>query len=45
MTGRDAEFLSGTPDMLILKALPPGALHGFGVGRRIKSLPACGGEV
>ena len=35
MTGPKAELLQGTLDMLILKALSLGPLHGFGVGQRI----------
>src|SRR5215217_925747 len=38
MPRRDAKLLSGTLDMLILKALSLGALHGFGVGQRIMQL-------
>ena len=36
MPKQDAKLLQGTLDMLILKALSPGALHGFGVGQRIR---------
>jgi PadR family transcriptional regulator PadR len=32
---QDAKLLQGTLDMLILKALSLGPLHGFGVGQRI----------
>ena len=31
----DTKLLQGTLDMLILKALSPGPLHGYGVGQRI----------
>jgi transcriptional regulator len=30
-----AELLSGTLDLLILRVLSPGPLHGFGIGERI----------
>jgi PadR family transcriptional regulator len=35
---QDAKLLSGTLDMLILKALSLGPLHGFGVGQRIMQI-------
>ena len=35
MPKQDAKLLQGTLDMLILKALSVGPLHGFGVGQRI----------
>ena len=35
MPKQDAKLLQGTLDMLILKALSRGPLHGFGVGQRI----------
>ena len=35
MPKQDAKLLQGTLDMLILKALSLGPLHGFGVGQRI----------
>ena len=38
MAKRKAELLQGTLDMLILKALSAGALHGYGVGQRIGQL-------
>ena len=38
MAGQKADLLQGTLDMLILKALAGGALHGYGVGRRIELL-------
>jgi PadR family transcriptional regulator, regulatory protein PadR len=34
-TGQRAELLQGTLDMLILKALTVGPMHGYGVGQRI----------
>jgi transcriptional regulator len=33
-----ADLLQGTLDMLILKALSGGAMHGYGVGQRIEQL-------
>ena len=33
-----ADLLQGTLDMLILKALSGGAMHGYGVGQRIRQL-------
>jgi PadR family transcriptional regulator, regulatory protein PadR len=38
MAGQKAELLQGTLDMLILKALSAGAMHGYGVGQRIELL-------
>ena len=38
MPKQDAKLLQGTLDMLILKALSLGALHGFGVGQRIMQM-------
>ena len=38
MAGQKADLLQGTLDMLILKALAGGALHGYGVGQRIELL-------
>ena len=35
MPKQDAKLLQGTLDMLILKALSVGPLHGFGIGQRI----------
>jgi len=35
MPTRDTKLLQGTLDMLILKALSVGALHGYGIGQRI----------
>src|SRR5919107_310139 len=40
MPKQDAKLLPGTLDMLILKALSLGALHGFGVGQRIMQMSA-----
>jgi len=38
MGGRRATLLQGTLDLLILKALSAGALHGLGVSRRIEQI-------
>ena len=38
MADRRASLLQGTLDLLILKALAAGALHGLGVSRRIEQL-------
>jgi transcriptional regulator len=38
MTKHKADLLQGTLDMLILKALSLGALHGYGVIQRIRQL-------
>jgi PadR family transcriptional regulator len=38
MPARRASLLQGTLDLLILKALAAGALHGLGVSRRIDQL-------
>jgi PadR family transcriptional regulator, regulatory protein PadR len=38
MTGRRAALLQGTLDLLILKALAAGELHGLGVSRRIEQV-------
>jgi len=38
MTGQKADLLQGTLDMLILKALSSGPMHGYGVGQRIEQL-------
>ena len=38
MPEQDAKLLQGTLDMLILKALSLGPLHGFGVGQRIMQM-------
>ncbi len=36
MTKQKADLLQGTLDMLILKALSAGPMHGYGVGQRIE---------
>ena len=38
MAKQKADILQGTLDMLILKALSTGAMHGYGVGQRIEQL-------
>jgi len=38
MPGRRTTLLQGTLDLLILKALSAGALHGLGVSRRIEQI-------
>ena len=38
MPGRRAPLLQGTLDLLILKAVAAGALHGLGVSRRIEQI-------
>src|SRR5215831_16276791 len=38
MTSRRAALLQGTLDLLILKALAAGELHGLGVSRRIEQI-------
>ena len=38
MTDRRASLLQGTLDLLILKALSTGELHGLGVSRRVEQL-------
>ena len=38
MAKQKADLLQGTLDMLILKALSTGAMHGYGVGQRIELL-------
>ena len=38
MTDRRATLLQGTLDLLILKALTTGELHGLGVSRRVEQL-------
>jgi transcriptional regulator len=38
MTKQKADLLQGTLDMLILKALSTGPMHGYGVGQRIEQL-------
>ena len=36
MTTAKSELLQGTLDLLILKALAPGALHGYAIAQRIQ---------
>ena len=38
MTKQKADLLQGTLDMLILKALSAGQMHGYGVGQRIEQM-------
>jgi transcriptional regulator len=38
MSSNPANLLQGTLDLLILKALGPGELHGLGVSRRIEQI-------
>ena len=38
MTQKKADLLQGTLDMLILKALSLGALHGYGIIQRIRQM-------
>ncbi len=38
MAKQKTDLLQGTLDMLILKALSAGAMHGYGVGQRIEQL-------
>ena len=38
MNSKQANLLQGTLDLLILKALGPGELHGLGVSRRIEQI-------
>ncbi len=38
MTPRQTNLLQGTLDLLILRALGPGELHGLGVSRRIEQI-------
>ena len=38
MAGQKTELLQGTLDMLILRALRLGALHGLGISRRIEQV-------
>jgi len=35
-TGKSAELLPGTLDMLILRALRAGSLHGYGIAERLR---------
>lgn len=38
MTAKQANVLQGTLDLLVLKALGPGELHGLGISRRIEQI-------
>ena len=38
MTNPDVELLQGTLDLLILKALAAGPLHGWGIAKRIQAM-------
>ena len=38
MTSKQANLLQGTLDLLVLRALEPGELHGLGVSRRIEQI-------
>ena len=38
MNSRQTNLLQGTLDLLILKALGPGELHGLGISRRIEQI-------
>src|ERR1700744_904442 len=38
MTAKQTNLLQGTLDLLILKALGPGELHGLGISRRIEQI-------
>ena len=38
MSSKQTNLLQGTLDLLILKALGPGALHGLGISRRIEQI-------
>jgi transcriptional regulator len=38
MARQKTDLLQGTLDMLILKALSTGAMHGYGVGQRIEQM-------
>ena len=38
MTKANAKLLQGTLDMLVLKALSLGPMHGYGIGQRIKQM-------
>lgn len=38
MKGKKADLLQGTLDLLVLKALAPGPLHGLGVSNRIEQI-------
>ncbi len=38
MSSKQANLLQGTLDLLVLKALGPGELHGLGISRRIEQI-------
>lgn len=38
MSSRQANLLQGTLDLLVLRALGPGELHGLGISRRIEQI-------
>ena len=38
MSGKKIDLLQGTLDLLVLKALAPGPLHGLGVSRRVEQI-------
>ncbi len=38
MVGKKTDLLQGTLDLLVLKALAPGPLHGLGVSHRIEQI-------
>jgi transcriptional regulator len=38
MTSKQANLLQGTLDLLVLRALGPGELHGLGISRRIEQI-------
>ncbi|MDQ3650647.1 MAG: PadR family transcriptional regulator [Acidobacteriota bacterium] len=38
MAGKKTDLLQGTLDLLVLKALAPGPLHGLGVSHRIEQI-------
>src|SRR5665213_2111101 len=38
MSSKPANLLQGTLDLLVLKALGPGELHGLGISRRIEQI-------
>jgi transcriptional regulator len=38
MSAKPTNLLQGTLDLLILKALGPGELHGLGIGRRVEQI-------
>jgi PadR family transcriptional regulator, regulatory protein PadR len=38
VSGKKIDLLQGTLDLLVLKALAPGPLHGLGVSRRVEQI-------